>query len=58
MHIGGMPHNWKALDEDYNFSLNITLIEGLKKRYGLPKIAKVLNFQIFLDSQLGSSNTK
>jgi hypothetical protein len=34
-------YRWKALDEGYNFALNLILIEGLHTKLWAPKVARV-----------------
>ncbi len=41
MYVGGMTNHWKALNEAYNFSLNLTSIRGLHKKLWASKMAKV-----------------
>jgi len=48
---------WKALDEGYNFSLDLTSIEGLHTKSWASKVTRVLILGI-LGLQLGSLGTK
>jgi len=48
---------WKALDEGYNFYLNLTSIEVYKKNYGPPKLWES-QFGEFWDYRLGNPRTK
>jgi hypothetical protein len=50
-------YHWKALDEGYNFSLDLTSIKCLHKSYG-PSKSRKSPFWKFRDSQLGSLKTK
>ncbi len=34
-------YNWKALDEGYNFTLDLTSIKGLHKKLWASEVAKV-----------------
>jgi hypothetical protein len=48
---------WKALDEGYNFTLDLTSIKGLHTKLWASKVARVLISRI-LGLQLGSLGTK
>jgi hypothetical protein len=50
-------YHWKALDEGYNFALNLILIGGLHTKLWCPKVAKVLILGIS-GLQFGSPGTK
>jgi hypothetical protein len=50
-------YRWKALNEDCNFALELTLIEGLHTKLWVSKIAGVLILRISR-FQLGSLRTK
>jgi hypothetical protein len=42
MHTGGRAtYHWKALNEGYNFALDLTLIRGLHKKLFASKMARV-----------------
>jgi hypothetical protein len=48
---------WKALDEDYNFDLNLISIQGLYEKLWAPKVARVPTLAIS-GLALGSLETK
>jgi len=50
-------YHWKALDEGYNFVLDLTLIEGLNTKLWAPKVAGVPTMGI-LGLPLGNLVTK
>jgi hypothetical protein len=50
-------YHWKALDEGYNFALDLTLIGGLQTKLWVSKVAGVPNWGI-LGLALGSLGTK
>ncbi len=50
-------YRWKALDERYNFALNLILIEGLHAKLWVPKVAEVPIVKISR-LPLGSPGTK
>jgi len=50
-------YNWKALDEDYNFTLDIILIKGLHTKLRARKVVRV-PFVRILGLPLGSLRTK
>jgi len=50
-------YHWKALDEGYNFALNLISIEALHTKLWAPKVAKVISLGIS-GLPLGSPRTK
>jgi len=50
-------YHWKVLDDDYNFALDLTSIEGLHKKLWAPKVARVSTLGIS-GLPLGSHGTK
>jgi len=48
---------WKALDEGYNFTLDLILIEGLHTKLWAPKLQES-QFKEFPKFELGSFGTK
>ncbi len=52
-----MTYCWKALDEDYNFDLNLISIQGLYEKLWAPKVARVPTLAIS-GLALGSLETK
>ncbi len=50
-------YRWKALNEGYNFALNLTLIKGLHTKLCTSKVAEVPMFKIS-GFPLGSPGTK
>jgi hypothetical protein len=50
-------YHWKALDEGYNFALDLILIGGLKKKLWAPKITEIPSLRIS-GLPLGSPETK
>jgi hypothetical protein len=50
-------YRWKALDEGYNFSLDLISIQGLHKKLWLSKVARISIVKIS-GLQLGSRKTK
>jgi len=54
-----VTYRWKALNEGYNFSLDLVPIGGLHAKLWRPKVARVLTLAISgLPSPLGSPGTK
>ncbi len=52
-----MTYRWKALDENYNFSLELISIQRLYTKLWAPKVVRVLVVRI-LGLPLGSLGTK
>jgi hypothetical protein len=57
LYIEIFPHRWKAINENHNFSLDLTLIRGLHTKLWASKVVGVLILRIS-GLLLGSRGTK